>query len=78
MNSTSPVQTGAVGAVTGAVVTLIAALVKHYSIDLSADAQVSIAVGVVAAAHWIGQQIAARSASKTSPAAPVAPSIIQS
>lgn len=60
MNSTSPVQTGAVGAVTGAVVTLIAALVKHYNIDLSADAQVSLAVGIVAGAHWLGQQIAAR------------------
>ena len=73
MNSTSPVQTGAVGAVTGAVVTLIAAFVKHFNIDLSADAQVSIAVGVVAAAHWIGQQIAARGAGKAlQPAAPAA------
>jgi len=63
MNS-SPVTTGAVGAVTGAVVTLIAAFVNHYKIDLSADAQVSIAVGIVAAAHWLGQQIAARSAAK--------------
>lgn len=69
MNSTSPVQTGAVGAVTGAVVTLIAAFVKHYNIDLSADAQVSVAVGVVAAAHWLGQQIAARSTAKQVPKA---------
>ncbi|NPT59128.1 hypothetical protein [Paraburkholderia elongata] len=67
MNSTSPVTTGAVGAVTGAVVTLIAALVKHYNIDLSADAQVSLAVGVVASAHWVGQQIAARTAKPATP-----------
>jgi hypothetical protein len=79
MNSTtSPVTTGAVGAVTGAVVTLIAAFVKHFNIDLSADAQVSIAVGVVASAHWIGLQISARSALKAEPVAAVAPSIIQS
>jgi hypothetical protein len=69
MNSTSPMQTATVGAVTGAVLTLISAFVKHYNIDLSADAQVSLAVGVVAAAHWAGQQIAARSAAKT-PATP--------
>lgn len=69
MNNTSPVTTGAVGAVTGAVVTLIAALVKHFNIDLSADAQVSVAVGVVAAAHWLGQQIAARSTAKQVPKA---------
>lgn len=72
MNSnTSPMQTATVGAVTGAVLTLISAFVKHYNIDLSADAQVSIAVGVVSAAHWLGQQIAARSAVK-SPASPAA------
>jgi hypothetical protein len=63
MNSTSPMQTATVGAVTGAVLTLISAFVKHYNIDLS------VAVGVVAAAHWAGQQIAARSAAKT-PATP--------
>ncbi|MFM0503988.1 hypothetical protein [Paraburkholderia caffeinilytica] len=64
MNST-PMQTATVGTVTGAVLTLISAFVKHYNIDLAPDAQVSIAVGLVAAAHWAGQQIAARSAPKT-------------
>lgn len=54
MNTTSPVQTGGVGAVTAAVVTIIAAVVKHFNIDIPADAQVSIAVGIVTAAHWFG------------------------
>jgi hypothetical protein len=72
MNSTtSPMQTATVGAVTGAVLTLISAFVKHYNIDLSADAQVSIAIGVVTAAHWVGQQLAARAAAKA-PATPAA------
>ena len=69
MNGTSPVKTGAIGSVTAAVVTVIAALVKHYNIDIPSDAQVSIAVGIVAAAHWIGDQFAARSAAKVAPAA---------
>lgn len=69
MNSTtSYVQTGGVGAVTAAVVTIIAAVVKHFNIDLPADAQVSIAVGIVTAAHWFG---ARRSVAKQ-PAAPAA------
>jgi hypothetical protein len=68
MNSTtSPMQTATVGAVTGAVLTLVSAFVKHYNIDLSADAQVSIAVGIVSAAHWAGQQISART-NKQAPA----------
>jgi hypothetical protein len=64
--NTSPVNTGAAGAVTAAVVTVIAALVKHFDIDLPADAQVSVAVGLVTAAHLLGQQISARVA-KTAP-----------
>lgn len=67
--NTSPVQTGAVGAVTAAVYTLVSAFAKHYSIDITPDAQMSVAVGVVAAAHWVGQQFAARSAAKQ-PATP--------
>ncbi|SEI42981.1 hypothetical protein [Paraburkholderia diazotrophica] len=69
MNQTSPAKTGAAGAVTAAVVTVIAALVKHFNIDIPADAQVSIAVGIVTAAHWVGQRIATRSESKQ-PAVP--------
>lgn len=68
MNS-SPVKTGAIGSVTAAVVTIIAALVKHYNIDIPADAQVSIAVGIVSAAHWLGQQISARTNKTATPAA---------
>jgi hypothetical protein len=56
----SPAKTGAAGAVTAAVVTVIAAVVKHYNIDIPADAQVSLAVGIVTAAHWIGEQYARR------------------
>jgi hypothetical protein len=67
--TTSPVKTGAIGSVTAAVVTIIAALVKHFNIDIPSDAQVSIAVGIVAAAHWIGDQYSARSAAKA-PATP--------
>lgn len=68
MNTTSYVQTGGVGAVTAAVVTIIAAVVKHFNIDIPADAQVSIAVGIVTAAHWFGER---RTAAKQ-PAAPAA------
>jgi hypothetical protein len=69
MNS-SPATTGAIGAVTGTVLTVVAALVKHYNLDISADAQVSIAIGVVTAAHWLGQQLAARAAAKQAPKTP--------
>ncbi|WP_406867200.1 hypothetical protein [Paraburkholderia fungorum] len=58
--TTSPVKTGAIGSVTAAVVTIIAALVKHFNIDIPADAQVSIAVGIVSAAHWLGQRYSAK------------------
>ena len=77
MNGTSPVKTGAIGSVTAAVVTIIAALVKHYNIDIPADAQVSIAVGIVSAAHWFGQRYAAKNVKSTitisTPAAVPAP-----
>jgi hypothetical protein len=66
MNSTSPATTGAAGAVTAAVVTVIAALVKHFNIDVPPDAQVSIAAGIVTAAHWLGQRY---TTSKNSPTA---------
>jgi hypothetical protein len=69
MNSISPVKTGAIGSVTAAVVTIIAAIVKHYNIDIPADAQVSIAVGIVSAAHWFGQRYSAKN--PTAPALPV-------
>ena len=74
MNS-SPVKTGAIGSVTAAVVTIIAALVKHYNIDIPADAQVSIAVGIVSAAHWFGQRYATKN--PVAPATPAA-SVVQS
>ncbi|BDC37776.1 hypothetical protein [Paraburkholderia terrae] len=65
MNQTSPAKTGAAGAVTAAVVTIIAAVVKHFNIDIPADAQVSLAVGIVTAAHWLGDRFALRAAAKT-------------
>ncbi|RDU99245.1 hypothetical protein [Trinickia dinghuensis] len=64
MNSISPAQTGAAGAVTAAVVSVIAAVIKHYHIDLDGDAQVSIAVGIVAGAHWLAQTLIARASAK--------------
>lgn len=64
MNSTSPMQTAQAGTVTGAVFTLIASAVKHFNIDLPPDAQLSIAVGIVAGAHWLGAQLAAKAAKK--------------
>jgi len=81
MTQSSPVNTVTAGAVTAAVTTLIAAVVKHFNIDLSADAQVSLAVGIVTAAHWAGQQLKARSdakAAKATPAAPAQPVALQS
>lgn len=74
MNGTSPVKTGAIGSVTAAVVTIIAALVKHYNIDIPADAQVSIAVGIVSAAHWFGQRYSAKKV--TSTVSIVAPAVV--
>lgn len=38
MNKLSPAQTGAAGAVTAAVLSVLAAIVKHYHIDLDGDA----------------------------------------
>jgi hypothetical protein len=67
MNS-SPVKTGAIGSVTAAVVTIIAALVKHYNIDIPADAQVSIAVGIVSVAHWFGNAYTNRAKQPAFPA----------
>lgn len=69
MNKLSPAQTGAAGAVTAAVLSVLAAIVKHYHIDLDGDAQVSIAVGIVSGAHWLAQtlvSIAANRAAKKS------------
>jgi hypothetical protein len=57
MNKLSPAQTGAAGAVTAAVLSVLAAIVKHYHIDLDGDAQVSIAVGIVSGAHWLVQTL---------------------
>ncbi len=68
MNSTSPIQTAQAGTVTGAVFTLISSAVKHFNIDLPPDAQLSIAVGIVAGAHWLAQQLAAKAAKKATPA----------
>lgn len=60
MNKLSPAQTGAAGAVTAAVLSVLAAIVKHYHIDLDGDAQVSIAVGIVSGAHWLAQTLMAK------------------
>jgi hypothetical protein len=60
MNKLSPAQTGAAGAVTAAVLSVLAAIVKHYHIDLDGDAQVSIAVGIVSGAHWLAQTFMAK------------------
>lgn len=68
MNKLSPAQTGAAGAVTAAVLSVLAAIVKHYHIDLDGDAQVSIAVGVVSGAHWLANLIAARTSKPVAPA----------
>ncbi|WP_157661708.1 hypothetical protein [Burkholderia ubonensis] len=65
MNKLSPAQTGAAGAVTAAVLSVLAAIVKHYHIDLDGDAQVSIAVGVVSGAHWLVNLIASRAEAKS-------------
>lgn len=74
MNQTSPAATGTAGAATGAVATLIALTARHFDIDIPAAEQLSLAVGLVTAAHWLGQQLAARSAAKASakPAMPAA------
>jgi hypothetical protein len=70
MNKLSPAQTGAAGAVTAAVLSVLAAIVKHYHIDLDGDAQVSIAVGIVSGAHWLANVVASRVGAKqaTTPA----------
>jgi hypothetical protein len=65
MNKLSPAQTGAAGAVTAAVLSVLAAIVKHYHIDLDGDAQVSIAVGIVSGAHWLVQTLSGVVAKKS-------------
>lgn len=65
MNKLSPAQTGAAGAVTAAVLSVLAAIVKHYHIDLDGDAQVSIAVGIVSGAHWLVQTLPGMMAKKS-------------
>lgn len=72
MNKLSPAQTGAAGAVTAAVLSVLAAIVKHYNIDLDGDAQVSIAVGIVSGAHWLAQTVVARAARKAAGASTTA------
>lgn len=69
MNKLSPAQTGAAGAVTAAVLSVLAAIVKHYHIDLDGDAQVSIAVGIVSGSHWLVNVVASRLGTKQ-PATP--------
>ena len=69
--NTSPAATGTAGAVITALVAAISWLNNRQGLNLTAQDQVSIATGIVVGAHWLAQQISARSAPKA--AAKVAP-----
>jgi hypothetical protein len=64
MNQTSPAATGTTGAAIAGLVAVIAWANNRFGLNLTPQDQVSIAGGVVAAAHWIAQQYAARGAAK--------------
>ncbi|MEM5389228.1 hypothetical protein VSR68_37590 [Paraburkholderia phymatum] len=69
MNQTSPAATGTAGAAIAGLVAAIAWANNRYGLSLTAQDQVSIAGGIVAAVHWLATQYAARN----SPKNPVAP-----
>lgn len=68
MNQTSPAATGTTGAVIAAIVAALTPINSHYGFNLSAQDLVSIAGGLVVAAHWIGEQYVLRSNQKVAPA----------
>ncbi|HEY1998791.1 hypothetical protein [Paraburkholderia sp.] len=61
MNQSSPAATGTAGAAIAGLVALISMLNTRFNLGLTAQDQVSIAGGIVVGAHWLAQQIAARS-----------------
>ncbi|KVV22294.1 hypothetical protein WK80_22145 [Burkholderia multivorans] len=68
MNQTSPAATGTAGAVIGAIVAALTPINQHLGLNLSAQDLVSIAGGIVVAAHWIAEQYMLRSNQTSTPA----------
>ncbi|RQS29388.1 MULTISPECIES: hypothetical protein [unclassified Burkholderia] len=64
MDKTSPAATGTAGVVIAAIVAALTPLNKHFGLELTAQDLVSIAGGIVVAAHWLGEQYVARSEKK--------------
>ncbi|MBP0714800.1 hypothetical protein ABXK61_15950 [Burkholderia sola] len=64
MNQTSPAATGTAGVVIAAIVAIITPINQHFGLGLTAQDVVSIAGGIVVAAHWLGELYAAKSTQK--------------
>ncbi|QGZ66248.1 hypothetical protein [Paraburkholderia acidisoli] len=62
--TTSPAATGTTGAAIACLVAVISTANNHFGLNLSAQDQVSIAGGIVVAAHWVAEQYAAYVAAK--------------
>ncbi|WP_174936608.1 hypothetical protein [Burkholderia lata] len=67
--TTSPAATGTAGAVIGALVAVITPINQRWNLNLSPQDLVSIAGGIVVAAHWLAEQYVARAAQKATTAA---------
>lgn len=57
--ATTPVNTATAAGAAAVVAPVVAMLNERWKLQLPADVQASIVVGIVAGAHWIGQQAAA-------------------
>ncbi|WP_175837115.1 hypothetical protein [Burkholderia anthina] len=64
MNQTSPAATGTAGAVIAAIVAVLTPINQHFGFGLTPQDVVSIAGGIVVAAHWLGEQYAGKSVQK--------------
>jgi hypothetical protein len=62
MNQTSPAATGAAGAITAGLVAALGVLDAHWKLGIDPQEQVSIAIGVVTAGHWLIQKWLSRNA----------------
>lgn len=67
MNQTSPAATGTAGAAIGCLVAVIAPINARFNLGLSPQDLVSIAGGIVVAAHWLVQQYASRATATLAP-----------
>jgi hypothetical protein len=56
MNQTSPVATGAAGAITGGIVAALGVANTHWNLGITPQEQFSLSVGIVTVGHWLIQK----------------------